>query len=213
MKAPNPAPRRVGRPGLSREDIVAAARAVLAREGLAGFTVKAVAKRAGVTEPAIFHHFATKDALAGAIAAEIGRQEVEHLLRCIEKAKGAEATLHAMLRGYVDFYLRDLTTFRANYYLPQTAGLPRETLENTIYPLANALFGAVEARLREEQQLGKIPSGLHARRVANVVWTLGMGICCRAALFEATAARSTLTIQQLVDEGCAVLSFALRSGR
>lgn len=201
--------RRPGRPGRSPDEVVAAALSVLERSGLEGFTVKSVARAVGVSEPAVFHHFPTKDALVGAVAAELARREVEHLLRAINGASSGVAALEAMLRAYVALYRDSLGTFRAHYYLPQRDGISREALEAHVYPLANALMGTVEGLLLKDQAAGRVPASLAPRRMANLVWTLGMGVCCRASLLETTGARTTLSLDEMVDEACKVLRLAL----
>jgi AcrR family transcriptional regulator len=50
-------------PELRRAQVLEAAREVFLTSGLAGATVKGIARAAGVTETAIYHHFASKDEL------------------------------------------------------------------------------------------------------------------------------------------------------
>ncbi|KAA9154287.1 TetR/AcrR family transcriptional regulator [Amycolatopsis acidicola] len=67
-------PRRRGRPPVSsgpttREIILQAARHVFSEQGYEGTTVTAVARRAGVTRPAVHHYFRTKESLYRALFA------------------------------------------------------------------------------------------------------------------------------------------------
>jgi AcrR family transcriptional regulator len=53
-----------------RRALVAAARAILEEGGLAALSLRAVARRAGVSQAAPYHHFPDKDALLAAVAAD-----------------------------------------------------------------------------------------------------------------------------------------------
>jgi AcrR family transcriptional regulator len=203
-------PRRVGRPGLSRDDVVRAALFVIERHGVATFTVKAVARAAKVTEPAIFHHFPTKDALVGAVASEITRQEVEHVLAAVGHARGAKEALTRMLRAYVAFYRSSFAKFRAHYILPQIAAMSQESLERGVYPLASALLGTLEAAILRDQEAGIASRELHARRAANIVWTLALGLGFRGALLDASGARTTHSLDDMIAEACKMLELMLR---
>ncbi|NVB77021.1 MAG: TetR/AcrR family transcriptional regulator [Kofleriaceae bacterium] len=50
--------------------LIAAALKEISREGPEGFSLRGVARRAGVSAPAVYRHFADKDALLAAVAAE-----------------------------------------------------------------------------------------------------------------------------------------------
>ena len=69
VSAPRPKPTTRYHKGLDRNDILDAALEIL-REGVfERLTLAAVAKRLGVSAPAVYHHFASKDALFAATAA------------------------------------------------------------------------------------------------------------------------------------------------
>jgi AcrR family transcriptional regulator len=53
-----------------RRALVAAARAILEEDGLAALSLRTVARRAGVSQAAPYHHFPDKDALLAAVAAD-----------------------------------------------------------------------------------------------------------------------------------------------
>src|SRR4051812_46890967 len=54
---------------VSREEIVAAAVSLTAEHGWDATTLQAVRQRAGVSNGTLFHHFSTRDDLAGAVVA------------------------------------------------------------------------------------------------------------------------------------------------
>jgi AcrR family transcriptional regulator len=53
-----------------RRALIAAARAILEEDGLSALSLRAVARRAGVSQAAPYHHFPDKDALLAALGAE-----------------------------------------------------------------------------------------------------------------------------------------------
>ncbi len=53
-----------------RDEIVSAARAILDEEGPGGLTMRAVATRVGIRAPSLYSHFASKEVLEAAIAAD-----------------------------------------------------------------------------------------------------------------------------------------------
>lgn len=57
--------RKPGRPKnpVSREQLLAAARAVFAESGFSGASMKAIAEHAGIRKASLFHHFESKEAL------------------------------------------------------------------------------------------------------------------------------------------------------
>lgn len=65
----------------------------LAKEGIAGVSLRGVARRAGVTPPAVYRHFADKDALLAAVAAECAERLANVMIAAA--AEGAEDPLEA----------------------------------------------------------------------------------------------------------------------
>lgn len=58
----------------ARQRVLAGALAVVDERGLAGLTTRAVADRIGLTQPALYRHFASKEELVEAVLRRIGRE-------------------------------------------------------------------------------------------------------------------------------------------
>lgn len=192
--------RRRGRPGKTRDDVVAAAFRVLAKEDVGGFTLDAVAREAGMSRPALLHHFHSKDALVGAVSGRIARAEVENNLAHIERTESAEDALLALLDALVGFHRKDFVMFRAHYILPQLLGMDDESLRREVYPVATALFDAIDLRILREQQAGKLEASFEPRRLSVFVWTLAMGISFRGSLLAKTGSKASTSLDPLLDE-------------
>lgn len=84
-----------------RESLVDAAERAIARRGVEAVTLRAVAKEAGVTHAAPYHHFKNKDALLAAVAV----RGFDALALRMHKARGRTPKLRllAMCDAYVAF--------------------------------------------------------------------------------------------------------------
>jgi AcrR family transcriptional regulator len=205
--------RRRGRPGKSRDDVVAAAFRVLAKDDVGGFTLDAVAREAGMSRPALLHHFRSKDALVGAVAGRIARAEVENNLAHIERTDTAEAALLALLDALVGFHRRDFVMFRAHYILPQLLGMDDESLRREVYPVATALFDAIDLRILREQRAGTLDDSFEPRRLSVFVWTLAIGVSFRGSLLATTGSKASTALDALLDEARRAIKDTLAARR
>ncbi|GAB3928244.1 hypothetical protein GCM10011575_11860 [Microlunatus endophyticus] len=98
-----------GRPRTGvRESVVGAAAALLAEVGVAGFTTKAVAERAGVAESSIFYHFGDRGGLLREIIfAEVGQYQVM-VEELISQDVGPEPGIRRLLEFLEAYYQRIL---------------------------------------------------------------------------------------------------------
>jgi AcrR family transcriptional regulator len=110
-----------------RRALVDAALEVLTEQGLKGLTLRTVARRAGVTEAAPYHHFASKAALVEALVVET----LQHLAQTLQEA--VQTTVGTPLDRLVATgvaYVRFALERRANFqilYRPELRQLSRPT--------------------------------------------------------------------------------------
>ncbi len=105
--------------------ILTAARAVLARSGLDGFSMRAVAKQAGVSAGAIYRHFRDKNALVGRVV----EQGFEHFERSLLESivslpVGSFARLAALGDAYIQFAAEHEEEFKV-LFNPMATGRKR----------------------------------------------------------------------------------------
>ena len=81
-----------------RVSLIAATARVLARDGAAGTSVRAIAKEAGVSPGLVTHHFGSVDALIAATYAQVDSEVAAALDAAVAQAGGDP---HARLRAYV----------------------------------------------------------------------------------------------------------------
>ncbi len=96
-----------------RRALLEAARAVLREQGPEGCSLREVARRAGVTHAAPYHHFPSREALLGALATE-AYAELDRAMAEAQASAPAtpEAQLVAVGMGYLLHALRDPALFR-----------------------------------------------------------------------------------------------------
>jgi AcrR family transcriptional regulator len=98
--------------GALRDALIAAGRAILEDEGAAALTLRACARRAGVSHAAPQHHFASAADLLAEIAASGYEDFVAALDRGSEGAADSKARLAAMGRSYIAFAEKNPALYR-----------------------------------------------------------------------------------------------------
>ncbi|RAG80645.1 TetR family transcriptional regulator [Streptacidiphilus pinicola] len=94
-----------------------AARELLEEDGSAGLSLRAVARRAGVSATAPYRHYADRDALVSAVAAE-GYRELAELLAAAHPSPGTPNELATVAIAYVRFALDRPAMFRVMFAEP-----------------------------------------------------------------------------------------------
>src|SRR6476469_7697415 len=89
--------------GALREELITASLALIAAEGIGAVSLRRVAREAGVSPGAPYHHFADRSALLAAITVR-GSALLEQSLRAArQEAPTAAAALGALIEAYVRF--------------------------------------------------------------------------------------------------------------
>jgi AcrR family transcriptional regulator len=94
-----------------------AAMELLEADGAAGLSVRAVARRAGVSPGAPYRHYADRDALVSAVAAE-GYRELAGYLSAAHPSPSTPEDLAAVAVAYVQFALEHPALFRTMFSDP-----------------------------------------------------------------------------------------------
>jgi AcrR family transcriptional regulator len=94
-----------------RDRLLAAARSVLARDGIEGLTLRAIAREAGVSHGAPLRHFPSLARLLAALAAEGFEQLVASVGAALTDAAGPLEAMADAGRGYLRFALAEPGVF------------------------------------------------------------------------------------------------------
>lgn len=103
MKAP---------PESLRRTLLDASLDLIAAEGLEGFSMREVARRAGVSHQAPYHHFPDREAIMAAIVAEGFQRLRDDSLAALEGVSDVRARFTAIGRAYLNFALNNPAHFK-----------------------------------------------------------------------------------------------------
>ena len=98
-----------------RQSILDTSRALLAEVGVAGLSLREVARRAGVTHQAPYHHFADRESILAELVAQGFDELARRLARAHATGGDALATLVASGTAYVVFALDHPGVFRVMF--------------------------------------------------------------------------------------------------
>ena len=154
--------------GNLRQALLAAAEELLVADGVEALSWRAIARRAGVSPGAPYHHFADKAALLTALAQQ-HLTELDHRFQAVCAAfSDPHAQLRALGMVYVDYALDHPAAFRLMFRPELGAPFGNE-------PLATPVFGILLNVVRAcRADLSNDPSD--TERVAFAAWGLVHGL-------------------------------------
>lgn len=133
----------------SRDRILAAARRIHRTEGVAGLSLRAVAREVGLTPMAIYRHFEGKDALLMALVAE-GFAELEAVFAKAVDARTPLKAIERLLLAYGDFALAEPEAFELMFLIrrpavPEAPASLRTSPSSSFEVAISAVREAIEA--------------------------------------------------------------------
>ncbi len=190
-------PWREARRRSARDVIVAAAWALAREEGLSGWSLRDLARRAGISTPTVYAYFDSKNAIYDAMFGEAATEFADRMAESTDDAEDPRDLLVATARRYARFCLTDL----ARYQLLFQRALPGfEPSPQSYAPAVRALQGAAEllalngiteARHLDlwtalitgvvSQQFANDPGGDRWTRLVDESVAMFLGHCRRAA--------------------------------
>lgn len=209
--AARPAPSRLQerRQAGSRREILAATREVLARVGVPGLTLEAVAREVGVTKQALYHYFPSKDALLLEVVLDEHVATADAIHAACSAAPDGPSALEALIRACVGHFAGRLDAFRLVTQQVQLVDAKRmdpATVER-IRPLNDRTYGVAEAKLRAGWR-GARAKGDAARRLVFSAHLAAMGLLTMKALVERFEDPLRHGDAELVAELCSVFRAA-----
>lgn len=132
-----------------------AALEVLRAEGLDQLTTRAIARRSGLTQPAVYRHFPSKEAVVAEVMREVRGLFLERLHRALTETDPS-ARLRATLGSFRDLAIEDPFVFEALFILPQRD--PAPSPEEARAPRAT-IFQFLVDRVAECSAAGVLRSG------------------------------------------------------
>lgn len=156
--------------GALRSELIAAGLDLVASEGVAGVSLRRLAREAGVSPGAPYHHFPDRAALFAAIIVEGHGLLHERLAAAREAASDPVATLPALLVAYAGFAAEHPAHTRV--MLRPELGNPSthpEVTESSGRPIE-----LLQAAIAQAQRIGALPIG-DPEPYLHLLWSLAIG--------------------------------------
>jgi len=102
----------------TREKLLTLARDLYLEKGLAGFSLREVARRAGLSAPAIYRHYDSKEALLSEVCSEGFRIFATYLMQALD-ASGPRQRMAASAQQYLKFGLEHPRYYRFIFMGPE----------------------------------------------------------------------------------------------
>jgi AcrR family transcriptional regulator len=163
-------PHRPYHHGKLREALLQGAVRVIAELGPDAFTLREVARRAGVSHNAPYRHFRDKDALLAAVAAQGFRELTRAMRAASERPSNALDKLKQSGLAYVAFAVRRPEHFTVMFDAPVSAGKDTEYVQ-----AATEAFHTLVNHITDCQKEGRLPAGNTQERTLYS-WSLVHGI-------------------------------------
>jgi AcrR family transcriptional regulator len=153
-----------------RERVLAASRTLLETEGLGALSMREVARRAGVTHQAPYHHFPDKESILAELVARAFDELADVLREALERAQSGDARSVAVEvgMGYVRFALGHPGIFRV-MFRPEIVNMER-------FPAAEASSERAHAQLQRLVAVLGQPGDPGVQ--ATLHWSVVHGLAC-----------------------------------
>lgn len=187
-----------------REALVECATAILREEGPAALTLRATARRAGVSQSAPYRHFADRRALVAAVAERGFARLQEVMLKRMQTSAG-RGGLREVARAYVDFGLSNPAEYRVMFgpEVAITDDLP--ALRQT----ARGVLGFVAEGIRQLQVAGLVGEG-DPWLIAMSTWATLHGLV--VLTLDGQIAGIAPNIDVVLDEATRIMMFGMAAG-
>jgi AcrR family transcriptional regulator len=184
--------------------LVAAAVAMIRKDGIQAFTLRSVGARVGVSRTALYRHFDSKAALLARVASD-GFRRLHDALATAAAAASAERLdpLQPMAAAYVHFAFDNPSHYQTMFggFHTDRARYPDLTAHG------DAAFNVLVDTIRQEQDRGKIRAG-DPIELAEIAWSLSHGIAMLGLANH--LARTPAAVEELAALGCRMLENGMR---
>lgn len=153
-----------------RERVLETSRSLLENDGVAALSMREVARRAGVTHQAPYHHFPDRESILAELVTQGYEELAGRLARANDKApnSGKRAAMMASSEAYVGFAINNPGVFRIMFR--------PDVCDPTRFPLV------LEAGARARAELGKlvriVHDGAYSEALSSLYWAHVHGLAC-----------------------------------
>ncbi len=187
--------------GNLRAALIESATAILRDEGLDALTLRAVARRAKVSQTAPYRHFADRAELVAAVAEAGFRALHAEMLESVSKARGGRRGLQALGLGYVRFAMRHPQEYRLMF----GSGAPLRRVQEGYRDAATGVFELLRHGIARLQDAGLVKRG-DSREIAMSAWALVHGVAMLALDELIPEGKS---VDQIAEQATEILMFGM----
>ena len=204
--------RRQRRRDQSRDEILAAARRVLLREGVGATTLELVAAEAGLSKAGLYYYFDSKDALLFELVFAVNEAQAKAVGAAVEKAADGGEALRAIVRETIKTYAANLDDFRLAFLFGQVAGSGAVKLSAQqfarVRPLNDLLLAGAAQKL---EAAGALPA--EPRLMAFLAFVSALGVLTMKGMVESMNDPLAYADDELADGLASVFAAAVRGSR
>ncbi len=207
MNRDNKEKRRAGK----REEILAAARKILEKDGFEDLNMRRLALDLAINPATLYFYFANKEALVRELCDELYAAMAKGQQRFLT-VKDPVERLKRICGSYVDFSRQDPTLFRLMFMDPVSQHLDTEPGLKKGNQSEDAYGNFLDAVRETLRVYRRDPSPAEVRRFAQVVWSLGHGAACLATAFSDDAWFRIGNPRRIFEEGLELVLEGLKKG-
>lgn len=184
--------------------LVSAAVEILRKEGLEGLTLRAVARRAGVSQAAPYNHFADRRTLMAAVA-ERGFNRLQDAMMQAMQSAGGRQGLKGVALAYVRFAMDNPAEYRLMFgaELANTDDLP------ALRAAGRSSLGFVAEGISQLQRAGLVGAG-DPHMIAAATWATLHGLAMLTLDGQTTTVAPS--VDALVEEATRIMMFGMARG-
>ena len=199
----------------TRAEILDTARDVVLGSGLASFTLADVADELGLTKPALYYYFDSKEALLFELLLREWFEAATEVQAAVEVTESGADAVEALMRTVFDRY-RDRLELFVLFFKMGPGGdfegiMGPEELER-IRPINDMLYAGAEARLRADQRTGGFPKKRDPRRYAFTAHMAVIGLLNMKAIVAAANDPLIHSDEDLMNDLCTTFREAALCG-
>ena len=199
----------------TRAEILDTAREAVLQTGLANFNLAAVADELGLTKPALYYYFDSKEALLFELLLREWFELGAEVQTAVDASESGADAVEQLMRTVCDRYRYRLELFMLFYKMGPGGGFegiigPAE-LER-IRPVNDLLYAGAESRLRADQRTGGFPKMRDPRRFAFTAHMAVIGLLNMKAIAASANDPLIHSDDDLIDDLCTTFRDAALKG-
>jgi AcrR family transcriptional regulator len=157
-----------------REEILDAASALFITYGPSRTTTRQIAQAVGISQPSLYAHFPTKEALSQALATRAFTLLEARMQDLSSPIDGLDGYLGELITSYIAFALEETAAYRIAFMVD--LALPVDQIENFQKLVGLKAFGIFRDKVQLLQSHGFIKSG-PIDMIAQSLWAAMHGLC------------------------------------